>query len=273
MVEGAPEVVRFSCRVPPDGVNALHFAVLNGEHLTHVAQDSPADKHVSLIPGQLPLVAAPPRGVAGTLVVAEPGLERYGLPLSASEELEGAELYARGEEYWSLVRIRGPLPSLAGGGWFRVVTAAGGASDWRPFRGTGLRAARMALEEASAQIVLDSGHVGSGVWGRFRVAVPLEPPRTIAVRVRGELCPELSGYRFELGYGDPLLASKPMLPGGRLSSDDWIELDVPRLDDIRLVLTLVGDGFVRFVPIAPGEVESRLTVELSADGSVELSAE
>lgn len=236
------------------------FFVRQGERFFRLWQDSPLDRHVSLRSGIMPLAGSIQGGAPATLVVAEPGLERFGRELAEvsnpphvdwnAEHWEDG-LVAIDEVYlWTRIALAA-AKAEAPSGWFRIVAAGQGSSHWRHFSPPEEWTARMKLEQAHVELLLENLEYGTAPWGAASIEVKLQQPRPFVLQAGPDLDLSLSGYRVQLARG-----ARPMDPWPTVLDGTWPEsrvlsLQLPRAPGLELVLCLSDGKSCRFetVPI------------------------
>ncbi|MBI1381130.1 MAG: hypothetical protein GC161_08585 [Planctomycetaceae bacterium] len=236
--------------------------VRQGERFFRLWQDSPLDRHVSLIDGILPLAGSIQGGAPATLIVAEPGLERFGRELAEvsnppqadtdADDWE-ADLVPIDERYlWTRIALREPKPKPeAPSGWFRIVVDGQGSSPWRHFSPPEEWTVRMKLEQARVELLLENQHYGTAPFGAASIEVEMQQPRPFVLEAGPDLDLSISGYRVQLARGARPMDPWPTVLDGKWPESRVVSLQLPRAPGLELVLCLSDGETCRFktVPI------------------------
>lgn len=254
-------VLAWEDRIPTWEGCRLAF-VRQGDRFFRLWQDSPLDRHACLIDGILPVAGSIQGSAPATFIVAEPGLERFGRELAevsnppqadADAEHWEDDLVAIDEVYlWTRVALREPKPKPeAPSGWFRIVVAGQGSSPWRHFSPPEEWTARMKLEQAHVELLLENLEYGTAAWGAASIEVELEQPREFVLAAGPDLDLSLSGYRVQLARGARPMDPWPTVLDGKWPESRVLSLQLPRAPGLELVLCLSDGKTCRFetVPI------------------------
>lgn len=231
--------------------------VRQGERFFRLWQNSPLDRHVSLRSGVLPLAGSIQGGMPATLVVAEPGLERFGRELADVSNPPEVDWYAENwedglveieERYlWTRIAVdRHTAKAEPASGWFRIATPDQGSSHWRRFRPPDAWAVRMELPGAYVELLLDSGEYGTAPSGAGSVEVKLQQPRAFVLKASPDLDLSLSGYRVQMAKGARPMDPCPTVLDGTWPENRTVSLQLPRAPGLKLVLCLSDGKTCRF---------------------------